>query len=362
MNDGLSAVLSRISQIESLISRTGGGVPALASTATSTTTSTRGSDFQDALGRATGTTGTGGAGGPGGALSAALGEQAVAIARKYLGVPYVWGGSDPDTGLDCSGFTQLVYRQLGVELPRVSRDQAGAGSAVGSLSQARPGDLVFFGSPVHHVGIYVGDGKMIDAPHRGEKVQIRDVYQTPSQIRRVLPDGSGALATASQGAAGWSGSGLFSANLTGASQSSSTIGALLTGGSGRGLSGTPYAALFTATGQRYGVDPALLSAVARAESGYQADAVSPAGAQGLMQLMPGTAQSLGVDPNDPAQAADGAARLLSDSLRSFNGRVDLALAAFNAGPGAVRKYNGVPPYPETQNYVQRVQRYWGELR
>jgi soluble lytic murein transglycosylase-like protein len=174
---------------------------------------------------------------------------------------------------------------------------------------------------------------MIDAPHRGDRVRIRDVYATPSHIRRVLPADSPILSPAGPVPA-----------------------------SGAGLAAVPYAALFTASGQRYGLDPALLAAVARTESGYDPAAVSPAGARGLMQLMPATARSLGVDPLVPAQAVDGAARLLSDHLRAFNGRVDLALAAYNAGPGAVRQYNGVPPYPETQNYVRLVQSTWGTLR
>jgi soluble lytic murein transglycosylase-like protein len=206
------------------------------------------------------------------------------------------------------------------------------------MADAVPGDLVFFGKPVHHVGIYLGKGKMLDAPHRGEQVQIRKVYETPSAIRRVLPEG-----------------GLAGAALTATGRSTMTS-------TSTGLTGTPYADLFTTAGRRYGLDPALLSAVAKAESGYRADAVSSSGARGLMQLMPATARSLGVDPTAPAQAVDGAARLLSDNLRTFNGRVDLALAAYNAGPAAVRKHGGVPPYAETRTYVQRVTTNWGDLR
>jgi soluble lytic murein transglycosylase-like protein len=81
-----------------------------------------------------------------------------------------------------------------------------------------------------------------------------------------------------------------------------------------------------------------------------------------MQLMPATARSLGVNAYDPAQAVDGAARLLAGHLRSYGGRVDLALAAYNAGPGAVKKYGGVPPYNETRTYIQRVTTYWEALR
>ena len=103
-----------------------------------------------------------------------------------------------------------------------------------------------------------------------------------------------------------------------------------------------------------GVAPALLAAVLRAESGFDPRAVSPAGARGIAQLMPATARGLGVrDPFDPGQAIPAAARLLGGHLRAF-GSVPLALAAYNAGPGAVRRYGGVPPYRETQAYVARV--------
>ena len=115
-----------------------------------------------------------------------------------------------------------------------------------------------------------------------------------------------------------------------------------------------YSDLFAAATQKYALPAGLLAAVAQVESGGNPNAVSSAGAVGLMQLMPGTARGLGVrDSRDPAQAVDGAARLLRDHLRSF-GSVDLALAAYNAGPGAVRKHDGIPPYAETQNYVRKV--------
>jgi soluble lytic murein transglycosylase-like protein len=102
---------------------------------------------------------------------------------------------------------------------------------------------------------------------------------------------------------------------------------------------------------RYGLAPELLDAVARRESGYRTEAVSPAGAVGVMQLMPGTARRLGVDPHDPVANIFGGAAYLRGLLDRFNGRIDLALAAYNAGPEAVRRHRGVPPYRETRSYV-----------
>ena len=268
-------------------------------------------------------------------------DRVVQEARKYLGVPYVWGGTDPAKGLDCSGLVQLVYHNLGIELPRVSGDQAKAGTAVPSLDEAQPGDLLAFGSPVHHIAIYIGDGKMIEAPRPGLDVRVSDVYETPSAIRRVLPDPGTASATAGTVDG-------VSSTSVGSTDRSTSAGDV------------PYADLFDQAASTYGVDARLLAAVARQESGYDANAVSPAGAQGLMQLMPGTARSLGVtDSFDPAQAVDGAARMMSDLLDRF-GSTPLALAAYNAGPGAVLRYNGVPPYPETQNYVRSIMSMIGE--
>ncbi len=113
--------------------------------------------------------------------------------------------------------------------------------------------------------------------------------------------------------------------------------------------------------KRYNLPSALVRAVVRAESGFKVRAVSPAGAQGLMQLMPATARELGVtDPFDIDQNIDGGAKYLRAMLDRFGDDVKLALSAYNAGPGTVARYNGKVPYAETRNYVDRVLRFAGQ--
>lgn len=261
------------------------------------------------------------------------GDDVVATATKYLGIDYKWGGTDPNVGLDCSGLVQRVFGDLGIDLPRVSRDQARTGTAVASIEDAKPGDLLAFGNPVDHIGIYVGDGKMLHAPRTGDVVKVGDIRRDIVAIRRVVPETGAASANSLLGAA----------RPVGATASSS---ATIAGAA-------PYQHLFEAAGAKYGFNPNLLAAIAKTESNFNPSAVSSVGATGLMQFMPATAASLGVDPKDPAQAVDGAAKYLRQQYDRF-GSVELALAAYNAGPGNVSKYGGVPPFTETRNYVSKV--------
>jgi hypothetical protein len=114
--------------------------------------------------------------------------------------------------------------------------------------------------------------------------------------------------------------------------------------------------LADAAADKYGLPRLLVRTVMAAESGFQTDAVSPKGAIGLMQLMPQTAEDLGADPHDPAQNVDAGVHYLRDLLKKYDGGLWRALAAYNAGPGAVDKYHRVPPYRETIDYINRIDR------
>jgi soluble lytic murein transglycosylase-like protein len=124
---------------------------------------------------------------------------------------------------------------------------------------------------------------------------------------------------------------------------------------GETTSAVPFSETIEAASAKYGINPSLLAGLIEQESHFDPTVGSGAGAQGLTELMPETAAFLGVtDPHDPTQSIEGGARLLSEKLSEFGGNTELALAAYNAGSGAVQQYNGIPPYPETQDYVQKV--------
>jgi soluble lytic murein transglycosylase-like protein len=174
---------------------------------------------------------------------------------------------------------------------------------------------------------------------------------------------SSASSPASTGATGSSGFAAQLASVTGTPAASATTDTPATAGATAGTgASTPYAAEIDAAAAKYNVDPALLRGLIRQESNFNANATSPAGARGLTQLMPGTAAALGVDPSVPAQAIEGGAKYLRQQLDRFGNDPAKALAAYNAGPGAVQRYGGVPPYAETQNYVRKVMGYAAEYR
>ena len=307
----LSEVQARAASIQARLQALSGGTPLAGGPVGART-------FTDELAKAQAPTAAPAAAAPG-----TTGAAAVALAEEQIGTPYVFGGAAPG-GFDCSGLVQWTYAKLGIDLPRHSTEQGAAGVAV-SPADARPGDLVYFDRPgsVDHIGLYAGNGQWVVAPKTGDVVKLTDVdLSRATSIRRV----TGSAPAVTGGA--WS--------------------------SGLPAAGQRYAGLIGQTAAATGVDPALLSAVAWTESGFDAGARSGAGAQGLMQLMPRTAQSLGVDALDPAQALQGGARSLSEQLSAFGGRTDLALAAYHAGPTAVRRAGGVPPYAETQAYVEKV--------
>lgn len=158
------------------------------------TTATSGVSAASALSAVSGAGAVSGASAVAVAPGTATGNDVAATAKKYIGVPYVWGGTNPATGMDCSGFVQRVFKDLGVDVPRVVSDQMKVGTPVASLAEAKPGDLlVSFGG--EHISIYLGNGKAIDAPVPGQTIQIRDAWEQQSNltaIRRIVPAGQGA--------------------------------------------------------------------------------------------------------------------------------------------------------------------------
>jgi len=162
-----------------------------------------------------------------------------------------------------------------------------------------------------------------------------------------MPGGSGAYASAGPGGASagaYAGAGPDGANGAGGPM-----------GPGKQMSGGQYDQIINEASQQYGVPAALIKAVVKNESNFNPNARSHCGAQGLMQLMPGTARDLGVlNAYDPAQNIDGGAKYIRQLLDRFNGDLTKAIAGYNAGPGAVEQHGGVPPYEETQDYVVKV--------
>lgn len=178
-----------------------------------------------------------------------------------------------------------------------------------------------------------------------------------TQIEQLLSQAQGIQPTAAPATTDTSS---FQAQL----QQATAAGSTTAPGAATGAAvGGQFSDLINAAAQKYGIDPALLKGLIRQESNFNPNARSGAGAEGLCQLMPGTAAALGcTNPLDPAQAIDAGAEYLSQQLKAFGGDPRKALAAYNAGPGAVQRYGGVPPYAETQNYVRSVMAFADQYR
>ncbi len=190
----------------------------------------------------------------------------------------------------------------------------------------------------------------------GELAVSQRVAQLQALIEQTRQAATGAVPappTTAGAAPASSGSPAFAQALQSATAAAATPAAAQ-GSSGSSQS-SPYDALIAQAAQRYGLDPAVLHGLIQQESGFDPNSQSSAGASGLTQLMPGTASSMGVaNPLNPAESIEGGARYLSQMMSKFGGNTTDALAAYNAGPGAVQQYGGVPPYAETQSYVSKV--------
>ncbi|QDY27170.1 NlpC/P60 family protein [Clostridium botulinum] len=258
-----------------------------------------------------------------------IGEQVVRNAQQYLGKPYKWGGSNPSESFDCSGLVQYVYKQVGIQLNRTTYDQVKQGTPV-AKNQLQVGDAVFFGSPSspHHVGIYMGNGQYIHAPKTGDVIKVSSLNSRSDYATARRYAGGGSSSYSRTTASNYSGK---------------------------------YSSYINEAAAKYGVSAALIAAIIKAESDFNPNDRSNAGAMGLMQLMPETARELGVsNPFDPRQNIMGGTQEIAKYLKKYNGNLDLALAAYNAGMGNVQKFGGVPPFKETKDYIPKVKKFMKE--
>ncbi len=199
-----------------------------------------------------------------------------------------------------------------------------------------------------------------EALGRIQSIQSRVTSLAPPAARASAPSGSASFdatlqsqLTGQPAGAGAPGGVAGAAGAPGAATATATNGAYGLG------EPSPYDAQILQVARETGVPPALIKAVAKAESDFNPNTTSSAGAQGLMQLMPVNQQEQGVtDPFDPLQSLRGGAKELAGYMKLHGGNLELVLASYNAGPNAVKRYGGIPPYAETQAYVQKVQASW----
>ena len=259
-------VVSRMGQIQSVLQQLAdiqSGRTAASSSASAAGAASGATDFASALAAAQGTAGISGVGNSSAVTAAnpngATGNDVAADAKKYLGVPYVWGGTDPSTGFDCSGLVQHVFKDLGVSVPRLVRDQMNAGQTIPSLAQAKPGDLLVMNG-VEHIGIYLGNNQYLHAPEPGQKVSIADIPAGAKfdRIVRVVPAtsdtssvGGSTTATATSAASTLNSAltSIMGAGSLGSDGSDSGLASLLgSSGLGSGTSDTSLSGLLASSG------------------------------------------------------------------------------------------------------------------
>ncbi len=256
------------------------------------------------------------------------------------------------TGMTSAEVVARAHRHVGVSVPVDASAQRGLGAPVESLDGARAGDVLLLGD---YVALYLGQGRMVSVPEGERRPAVTTV--DPGQIVGVRGWASGVPSPSpspSPSPIAVAGGGPMAPRPAPVSASSVDAGSIR-------RAAAPFSGLLAAAGRQHQLDPALLTAVASVESAFDPSAVSSAGAQGLMQFMPATAASFGIDPLDPAQAIDGAGAYLRQLIDQF-GSLELALAGYNAGPGAVTRSGGIPPYAETRSYVTKVLDTYEELR
>ena len=268
--------------------------------------------------------------------------------QSHLGEAYVYGGSSPETGFDCSGIVQYCFSVAGIDLPRTTYEQCEVGGDVNN-DDMQPGDLVFFmGSDPQdglpgHVGVYIGDGQYIHAPRTGDVIKISDLSARSDLwgVRRVI--------TASDD-----------------SQSSDNPNSSSSGSNtdlSNSMDGT-YADLFTKVGNEYNIDPILLASIAMQESSLDPNCVSSAGACGLCQMMPETFTDLGFsldDIFDPYTNCCACAMELNDLATRHSDLTEL-LSCYNAGEQGYKNQiaNG-GLCSETANYANGVYKYYQQF-
>ncbi|HBJ1645859.1 TPA: C40 family peptidase [Clostridium botulinum] len=291
-----------------------------------------------------------------GGTMTSLGEKATSVdpetwekvfneLKSYLGTDYLYGGSDPSTGFDCSGLVQYCYGKYGIELPRTTYEQVLCGSYV-EYENLQAGDLVFFGTSddIHHVGVYIGEGQYIHAPQTGDVVKISSLSDRKDfyEARRVFE---------------------VKESINNSTNSTDTENKIL-------YTALPnnkeFVDIFYKVEAETGVDSTLLASIAITESSLNPNDVSSAGASGLCQLMPDTFIELGFDISnifDPYTNVLACAYEIQDlyNYSCIKRPIDM-LTAYNGGIGNFMKYGGaIPNNRENQEYSGKVLNFYSQL-